>query len=251
MEPALTDEILLFHNFVFDFRALKASRPDGGLVDDWQTKVHMQRQEARAAREDDDEVESIQPPASIDSTLSNKRARSSTVAVVSTSRPLNPRSKKDSSSHRSETNIPQTQSVSGGLEDEDDTAEREVILSSPAKGKVRVSNSVSSVFVSEAPIKLGPWQHIVQVTSPEKKKKKNVSEFTYDDLPDGALFRWRHGFVTTFAYHLCCTRNPWNTSDRETFQIMQSCWDFVYGKNLPHAITGLRDVVYVLVSCYI
>ncbi|KAM6494802.1 hypothetical protein JOM56_009425 [Amanita muscaria] len=203
--------------------ALKEPRLDSGLVEDWQKKVHTQRYEARAAREDNAEDQSIQPPASINSTLSNKRARNSAVAVVSTSQPFN----KKSSSHRSETNNLQTQSSFGGLEEEDDAAERDAVLSSPAKGNKRVSHS-----------------HVVRVTSPSKKKK--VSDFNNDDLPAGSAHRWRHGFVTTFAYYLCCKDDPWNNSDRESFEMMQACWDFIYGKNLQYKINGIRDVVYVL-----
>lgn len=88
-------------------------------------------------------------------------------------------------------------------------------------------------------------QHVVQLT-PEKKK--NISDLTNNDLPDGALAYFRHGFVTTFAFWLCCTRDPWTNNSREVFSMMQKCWDYVYGKNLVYNITGIRDVVFVVVS---
>jgi hypothetical protein len=79
-------------------------------------------------------------------------------------------------------------------------------------------------------------------------KKKNISELTYRDLPDGALTFFRHGFVTTFAYWLCCTRDPWSNNTQDVMDMMQKCWDYVYGKNLVYQIKGFRDVVFVLVS---
>jgi hypothetical protein len=87
---------------------------------------------------------------------------------------------------------------------------------------------------------------VVELT-PERKKK-NISDLTNSDLPNGASTHFRHGFVTALGYWLCCTRDPWSNNSREVFSMMQKCWDYVYGKDLVYKIIGIRDVVYVVVS---
>jgi len=73
-----------------------------------------------------------------------------------------------------------------------------------------------------------------------------VSNLTCEDLPNGAVTHFRYGFVTNFAYWLCCTRDPWSNDNLDAFHMMQKCWDFVYGQSLVYAIKGVRDVVYRL-----
>lgn len=149
MDLLLTETVLFFHNFINDFRASKAQKSQCGLVEDWRDAVTIARSQSRLTRTK--ETDSV---TSSTTAHSKKRVRSAlsttneTLVSVATAPSKISRPKKDipKSSVQAINHIDTTEY--GGLDDEDDTEEREAIMSSPVKGPVRVSGAVRTTLIT-------------------------------------------------------------------------------------------------------
>ena len=96
-------------------------------------------------------------------------------------------------------------------------------------------------------------QFIVKVTSPVKVKlPARRSDWKTDNLPVGATEenKWHKIFVPTFGAYIGMKRAPWEVSDKESLEALQSCWDHVYQSTTAagYKISNRIDIVFVLVG---
>ena len=94
-------------------------------------------------------------------------------------------------------------------------------------------------------------QAIVKDVSPVKLKLPiRQSDFKLEHLPNGAIFKWRHGFITSVGAYIGTKRTPWDLKNKESLEAMQGCWNHVYQSTpaAEHRISGIRDVVFILVG---
>jgi hypothetical protein len=93
-------------------------------------------------------------------------------------------------------------------------------------------------------------QTVVKVEPLVQRLPAKMSEWGVEHLPDGAIGKWRHGFITTFAAYIGIKDSPWELKDEDTLKAMQNCWDHIYQSTIAagYKITGFRDVVFHLVS---
>ena len=94
-------------------------------------------------------------------------------------------------------------------------------------------------------------QAIVKDVSPVKLKLPiRQSDFKLEHLPNGAIYKWRYGFITSVGAYMRTNHAPWDLKNKESLEAMQDCWDHVY-RSTPaakHRISGIRDVVFILVG---
>lgn len=254
--------------FVYSFKNLQApahtsKRGTAGLVDNWQnkivkpiTQIDEDSEEvifAHAQSGDPTTKKRVYPPASsnlnVGVTASKSLKSSRSVGASSSSG----KASSSGSSTRQEQLKKEAEIVDVyvGLEDEDDSAERNAARLSPVKGNTRLSKVVSIFNFRRHYLMGSPLfsKNTVHVESPVKIKKKKISELTIADLPKGAEYHWRQGFVTTYIRWLGTTDNMWITNTEERIRVMRHCWDFIFGESVPYYIKGFQDYVYILVCC--
>jgi hypothetical protein len=169
MDNLLTFDSLHLHNLLHDFARQINHKSRSGLLDDWRNNVDVARAENRAARENEVEINPSTTSLNSDSkkrglsTLHiNADAAVSNVSEVSApqkkARPTKPLPGTRTTSTKSQSppadpdaTIEEQPTVFGksnqygGLEDEDASLEREAVVNSPIKGRVRAPDVVSSL----------------------------------------------------------------------------------------------------------
>lgn len=132
----------------------------------------------------------------------------------------------------------------GAIIDEDEVVEREAAMSSPIKGRKKLSSDVSNIKYWF--IMLNYLQHLVKVEEP---KRKNGYKFTNDDLPPGAQdeARWRRKVIPLLITYLGGRKDIWSFDINEAVTVFQQVWSYVYGASIPIEISS-KSPVYGLVS---
>jgi hypothetical protein len=144
------------------------------------------------------------------------------------------------------------------MEDEVDTEERNAALSSPPKGRQRLTSAVS--LISNTPVKsriVTFPQGIVKIkdsAKPLEAPKTRVNRpraFKNDDLPTGSVEGgvWRRVFVPSYIACIASYDDPWTILDNEAVKILQLTFDAVY-KGVPSHNVKASGAVHYIVSIY-
>ncbi|KAL6301398.1 hypothetical protein BKA93DRAFT_828356 [Sparassis latifolia] len=125
--------------------------------------------------------------------------------------------------------------VGGGISsDDDDELERITALSSPVKGRVRLTSN-SMVKIEDAEFELN--NKLDDGTLVKSKKPKSTNA-TNADLPPGTLKLWWQVFVSTLECYVGTMRDPWSISDEKAVAVLQCVWDAVFTKaKIEHKVT--------------
>ena len=142
--------------------------------------------------------------------------------------------------------------ISSDFLEGDETEERKAALSSPIKGKQRLTNAVRPVPYH--PTALTAQQAIVKIENvlpPPKRATGPKERPTNADLPDGCLdkAKRRRKFMTTYLQYLAGrnTADAWIVNDDENVLLMQCIWDYIYRANIEHVIE-VGGSVFAIVS---
>ena len=139
--------------------------------------------------------------------------------------------------------------MSCGFLEEDETEERDAALSSPIKGKKRLTNAVSHMPYCHTV--LTTQQGIVKIEDASQPPKRvAAARPTNADLPPGCLdvARWRRVFMTTYLQYLGGqdTDNAWIIKDKDAVLLMQCVWDYMYGATVLHTVKVGGPVFHVV-----
>ena len=241
------NEMTLYYYSISVNATAPAPKKQSALIKEWAAHVDSQRVATGRSR-----------PSSRRSsaTLASSTARSSTRKTETSSLTNNIQIVSlQSASANTNSNIISLD-VTGGLADEDETHgnEREAAITSPPKGKVRVTSTVNLYLIFFLQISFNIFfQNLVKIEDtpvPKKVSKKRV--FTNATLPAGCFDndRYRGNFIPTFIWWASLQDNPWRLDVNNTITAQQHIWDGIYGKVIPYEIT-YEGAVYGNVSSII